>query len=61
MQTFSVLTAVPSWETGGEEHFSLLSRGIVSLIDIPETADPASPNYLPCFASEVLPDSSLGE
>lgn len=60
MQTLSVLTAVPSWETGGE-HFSFQSRGIVSLMDILQTGDPAGPNYLPCFASEVLPPSSLGE
>lgn len=61
MQKLSVLAAVPSWETGGEEHFSLQSRGIVSSIDVPQTADPAGPNYLPCFASEVLPPSSPEE
>lgn len=60
MQTLSVLAAVPSWETGGEENFSLQCRGIVRLIDIPQTADPAGPNNLPNFASEVLPLSCLG-
>lgn len=60
MQTLSVLAAVPSWETVGD-FFSLQSRGIVSLIDILQTADLAGPNYFPCFASEVLPPSSLGE
>lgn len=39
MQILSVLTAVPSQETG-EEHFSLQSREIVSLIDIPKLQIP---------------------